>query len=107
MNPVMIRTVRSDTATPSLPALPGDSNRVTATPEYERKKKVEDDDGNDAETDRPPDSNADALRPAGRVEAVVAVDQSDGDGEDARLGQAVDHVDERQIQVEVVVVDAR
>src|SRR3954453_7449784 len=101
----MIRTARSDTSYFSS-CLPTDSNRVTAAPEHEREDQVEDDDGDDAEPDGSTHCHAHAFRPAGRVEAVVAVDQRHGHGENARLRQAVDDVDERQIQVEVVVVDA-
>src|SRR4051794_21633900 len=103
----MIRVVRSDTAPRPSPSLPGDSDRVAATPEHEREDQVDDDDGDDAEANRPSDGDADAFGPARRVEAVIAVDHRDGDGEDARLRQAVDDVDEGQVQVEVVVVDAR
>src|SRR5437763_1668346 len=102
----MIRTARSDTSY-FLPQLPGDSNRVTAAPEHEREDQVENDDGDDAEPDGPAHGYAHALRAARGVEAVVAVDQGDGHREDAHLGQAVDDVDERQVQVEIVVVDAR
>src|SRR3954454_15972154 len=101
----MIRTARSDTSYFSS-CLPSDSNRVTAAPEHERENQVDDDDGDDAEPDGPTHGQAHAFRPAGRVEAVVAVDRPHGNGEHAPLRQAVDDVDERQIQVEVVVVDA-
>src|SRR5438094_2687837 len=101
----MIRTARSDTCY-FPPCLPSDSNRVAAAPEHEREDQVEDDDGDDAEADGPPDCDPHPFGTPRGVEAVVAVDQRDGHGKDARLGQAVDHVDEGQVQVEVVVVDA-
>src|SRR5947209_14104417 len=101
----MIRTARSDTSYFS-PQLSSDSNRVTAAPEHEREDQVEYDNGDDAQPDGSTDGDAHALRASGGVEAVVAVDQRHGHCEHARLGQAVDDVDERQIQVEVVVVDA-
>src|SRR5436190_13405745 len=105
ISPVMIRTARSDTSY-FPPQLSSDSNRVTAAPEHEREDQVENDNGDDAEPDGSAHGHAHALRTARGVEAVVAVDQRHGHGEHARFGLAVHDVDERQIQVEVVVVDA-
>ena len=59
------------------------------------------------EADGPAHGHADARRPAGGVVAVVAVDEGDDDGEDHRLDELIDDVDRRQVEAEVVVVDAR
>src|SRR5438445_13009791 len=104
ISPVMIRTRRSDTL--DAPRLTRDPNRVASTPEHEGQDEVEDHDGDDAETDGPAHGDPHTLGAARGVEAVVAVDQGHGHGEDARLGQAVDDVDAGEVQAEVVVVDA-
>src|SRR5437588_11788141 len=104
ISPVMIRTRRSDTL--DAPRLTRDPDRVASTPEHEGQGEVEDHDGDDAETNGPAHGNPHALGAAGCIKAVVAVDEGHGHGEHARLGQAVDDVDEGQVQVEIMVVDA-
>src|SRR4051812_5398369 len=84
----------------------GEADGVTAAPEDEGQDEVEQHDGHDAQPDGAPDGDTHAGGTTAGVVAVVAVDQRDRHGEDHRFDEAVDDVLERQVQPEVVVVDA-